>query len=193
MLCPRKSRKKILWNFGIFFDSGSISCVVTSFYQIQLTWWKFYPYSPILSFGLANVTGFTPHSVYLNGSYKTKIIISVDTDQFSKPSGLYDFSTVWTCLHPLFLSRILLAPATTLKKVVFKHYCQFGRGILMMVGPKMQDFCPRIDMLKGNSLKTILQWIMVCQKVPKSYFQSQSFYFKNFTLHKIILYYFIFE
>ena len=113
-----KIQKKNLWNF---FDSGSISCVVTSFYQIQLTWWKFYPYLPILSFGLANVTGFTPHSVYLNGSYKTKIIISVDTSQFSKPSGLYDFSTVWTCLHPLFLSRILLAPATTLKKVVFKH------------------------------------------------------------------------
>jgi hypothetical protein len=30
--------------------------------------------------------------------------------------------------------------------------CQFGCGILKMVGPKMQDFCQRIDMLKGNPL-----------------------------------------
>ena len=37
----------------------------------------------------------------------------------------------------------------------------------------MQDFCPRINMLKGNLFKTILQGIMVRQKVPKSYFQSQ--------------------
>ena len=50
---------------------------------------------------------------------------------------------------------------------------QFGCGILKMVGPKMQDFCPRIDMLKRNCFKTILQWIMVYQKVPKLYFQSQ--------------------
>ena len=35
--------------------------------------------------------------------------------------------------------------------------CQFGCVILKMVGPKMQDFCPRI---------------MVRQKVPKLYFQS---------------------
>ena len=26
---------------------------------------------------------------------------------------------------------------------------QFGCGILKMMGPKMQDFCPRINMLKG--------------------------------------------
>ena len=37
----------------------------------------------------------------------------------------------------------------------------------------MQDFCPRINMLKGIFFKTILRWIMVCQKVPKLYFQSQ--------------------
>ena len=35
--------------------------------------------------------------------------------------------------------------------------CQFGCGILKMVGPEMQDFCPRIDMLKGNCFKIILQ------------------------------------
>ena len=34
---------------------------------------------------------------------------------------------------------------------------QFGCGILKMVGPKMQDFWPRIDMLKGNCSKTILR------------------------------------
>jgi hypothetical protein len=48
---------------------------------------------------------------------------------------------------------------------------QFGCGILKMVGPKMQDFCQRNNMLKENCFKTILRWIMVCQKVPKSYFQ----------------------
>ena len=45
--------------------------------------------------------------------------------------------------------------------------------ILKMVGPKMQDFCLRNNMLKGNCFKTILWWIMVRLKVPKSYFQSQ--------------------
>ena len=36
------------------------------------------------------------------------------------------------------------------------YLCQFGCGFLKMVGPKMQNFCPRINMLKGNSFKTIL-------------------------------------
>ena len=27
--------------------------------------------------------------------------------------------------------------------------CQFGCGILKMMGPKMQDICPRINILKG--------------------------------------------
>ena len=52
--------------------------------------------------------------------------------------------------------------------------CQFGCGILKMVGPKMQDFCPRINMLK-DFFNTILQLIMVCQKVPKSHFQMSKF------------------
>ena len=51
--------------------------------------------------------------------------------------------------------------------------CQFGCGISKMVGPKKQAFCPRINVLKGNCFETILQWIVVCQKVTKSYFQSQ--------------------
>ena len=52
-------------------------------------------------------------------------------------------------------------------------YCQFGCGILKIVGPKMQGFCPRIDMLKENGFKKILRWSMVHQKGPKLYFQSQ--------------------
>ena len=35
----------------------------------------------------------------------------------------------------------------------YGQLCQFGCGILKMVGPKMQDFCPRINMLKGFFLK----------------------------------------
>jgi hypothetical protein len=35
--------------------------------------------------------------------------------------------------------------------------CLFGCGILKMVGPKVQAFCPRINMLKGNCFKTILR------------------------------------
>ena len=42
-----------------------------------------------------------------------------------------------------------------------------------MVGPKMQVFCPRIDMLKGNRRILRIRGAPVCQKVPKSYFQSQ--------------------
>ena len=49
-------------------------------------------------------------------------------------------------------------------KFEYVHYCKFGCGILKMVGPKMQDFCPRIVTLKGNCFKTILRWIMVHQK-----------------------------
>ena len=53
------------------------------------------------------------------------------------------------------------------------YKCQFGCGILKMVGPKMQDFCPRIDKLKGNRCILRIRVAPVCQKVPKSYFQSQ--------------------
>ena len=35
----------------------------------------------------------------------------------------------------------------------FYIWCQFGCGILKMVGPKMQVFCPRMNMLKGFFLK----------------------------------------
>ena len=42
-----------------------------------------------------------------------------------------------------------------------------------MVGPKTQAFCPRIDMLKGNRCILRILGAPVCQKVPKSYFQSQ--------------------
>ena len=44
---------------------------------------------------------------------------------------------------------------------------------LKMVRPKMQAFCPRIDMLKGNRCILKIRGASGCQKVPKSYFQSQ--------------------
>ena len=34
-----------------------------------------------------------------------------------------------------------------------------------MVGPKMQDFCPRINMLEGNFFKKILRLLTVHQKL----------------------------
>ena len=39
------------------------------------------------------------------------------------------------------------------KKLKHASQCQFGCGLLKMVGPKMLDFCPRIDTLKGIVLK----------------------------------------
>ena len=51
--------------------------------------------------------------------------------------------------------------------------CQFSCVSLKMVGPKMQDFCPRNNMLKGICFKTILQQIMVRKKVSKLYFESK--------------------
>ena len=48
------------------------------------------------------------------------------------------------------------------------NYYQFGCGILKMVGPKMQAFCSRIDMLKGNRCILRIGGAPVCQKVPKS-------------------------
>ena len=39
-------------------------------------------------------------------------------------------------------------------KMDTKYYCQFGCGILKMVGPKMKDFCPRMNMLKGFFLNS---------------------------------------
>ena len=42
-----------------------------------------------------------------------------------------------------------------------------------MVGPKMQAFCPRIDMLKGNRCILRIGGAPVHQKVPKLYFQGQ--------------------
>ena len=37
------------------------------------------------------------------------------------------------------------------------YSCQFGCGILKMVGLKMKDFCPIINVLNENFFKTILQ------------------------------------
>ena len=42
-----------------------------------------------------------------------------------------------------------------------------------MVGRKMQAFCPKIDMLKGNRHILRIQGAPVCHKVSKPYFQGQ--------------------
>ena len=43
--------------------------------------------------------------------------------------------------------------------------CQFGCGILKIVGPKMQAFCPRIDMPKGNRCILRIRGAPVRQKL----------------------------
>ena len=58
--------------------------------------------------------------------------------------------------------------------------CQFGCGILQMMDPKMQDFCPRINRLKGNCFKTILLSIMVHQKSMKFLQKNKSYKNINF-------------
>ena len=55
--------------------------------------------------------------------------------------GNLDFSHVQS--KYLLLILPLMLTTGTLK-------CQFGCGISKMVGPKKQDFCPKINMLKGN-------------------------------------------
>ena len=42
-------------------------------------------------------------------------------------------------------------------QLVLGAECQFGCGILKMVGHKMQAFCPRINMLKEFFFETILR------------------------------------
>ena len=49
-----------------------------------------------------------------------------------------------------------------------------------MVGPQMQAFCHDHAMLKGNRCILRIRGAPACQKVPKSYFQSQ------FSMSKII-------
>ena len=46
-----------------------------------------------------------------------------------------------------------------------KYYCQFGCGILKMVGPKKQDFWPKINILKGNHCILRLRGAPVHQKL----------------------------
>ena len=43
--------------------------------------------------------------------------------------------------------------------------CQFGCGILKIVGPKEQDFWPKIDILKGNHCILRIRGAPVCQKL----------------------------
>ena len=43
--------------------------------------------------------------------------------------------------------------------------------ISKMVGPKKRDFWPRINILTQRIFLLFSQWITLCQKVPKFYFQ----------------------
>ena len=49
--------------------------------------------------------------------------------------------------------------------------CQFGCEIFKMVGPKMQAFCPRIKMLKGNRFILRIRAAPIRQKVPNGTFK----------------------
>jgi hypothetical protein len=68
--------------------------------------------------------------------------------------------------------------------------CYFDCEVSKMVGPKKQDLWPKINTLKWNYCILWMQWITVCLKVPKFYFQSQFsmsrikgfFLFKNINL-----------
>ena len=61
--------------------------------------------------------------------------------------------SLWVfCLESFFTSKIFLT-------------LQFGCGILMMAGPKKQDFWPKINVLKGNHCILRIQGAPVCQKL----------------------------
>ena len=46
-----------------------------------------------------------------------------------------------------------------------KHYYQFGCEILKMVGPKKEDFWPKINILKGNHCTLRIRGVPVHQKL----------------------------
>ena len=94
---------------------------------------------------------------------------SIDKAQSSRhcrySEGLSDLKSNWT--QGLRVTFILICKINHWK--FWKNVSrQFGCGILKMVGPKMQDFGPRINLLKGNPAMNY-----VGRKEPKSYFQSQ--------------------
>ena len=45
------------------------------------------------------------------------------------------------------------------------HLGQFGCGILKMVGPKKQDFCPKINIHRGKHCILRIRGAPVCQKL----------------------------
>ena len=63
---------------------------------------------------------------------------------------------------------ITLAPKEIMAII---HYYQFGCRISKMVGPKQQDFWPRINLIKGK--KNLLMNDKKCQNRTGTYFQSQ--------------------
>jgi hypothetical protein len=53
-----------------------------------------------------------------------------------------------------------------MRKMAYKLIsCQFGCGILKIVGPKKQVFWPKINVLKGKHCILRIQGAPVCQKL----------------------------
>ena len=63
---------------------------------------------------------------------------------------------------------------------------EFGCGILRMVGPKMQDFCPRINMLKGNFYKKNPAMTYGSSKSAEIVISKSIIYLKKFSKKKFI-------
>ena len=62
---------------------------------------------------------------------------------------------------------------------------QFGRGILKMVGPKKQAFCPRINMLKGNFDTNYFEPLMIFSSLQKTEFLKLIVLFLHYFWHQI--------
>ena len=69
------------------------------------------------------------------------------------------------CSEGTFCFKISSSSNINNQSLIYIHQRQFGCGILKMVGPKMQDFCPRINMFKGIFFKKILRRLTVRQKL----------------------------
>ena len=68
----------------------------------------------------------------------------------------------------------------------FSHIYLAAQNVSSIVGPKIQDFCPRIDMLKGNCFKTILlnyglsKSAEILLSKSNFYIKTSNDFFKNF-------------
>ena len=110
----------------------------------------------------------------------------------SNPSGVHPIITNIPLETPPLPSRNVGQPPPLRPPVITSPSRQNSRyvNIIMSVrlwnfkdgGPKMQDFCPRIDMLKENCFKTFLWWLIVRQKSAKIVLSKSIFYIKNWRI-----------